>query len=46
MIGWFNNLPESNRRPASPLSAGEVQRAVHAQDFVPGGGRSANRWGT
>jgi len=39
-----NNLLESNRRCATPLSAGEdFIRALHAQDFALGGGRSANR---
>ena len=37
-----NNLPESNRRPASALNGEEqFRRVVHAQTFVSGGGRSA-----
>jgi hypothetical protein len=39
-----NNLPETNRRFDSPLSAGsDFGRAVHAKGRVLGGGRSANR---
>lgn len=39
----LNNLPETNRRCASPLSAdNEIERAVHARGYVLGG-RSANR---
>ena len=44
MNGQPNNLPEANRRRTSPLSAKEeFRRAVHAQDSVFGGGRSAKR---
>ena len=40
----LNNLPETNRRCAAPLSPGEeIGRAVHAREFVVSGGRSANR---
>jgi hypothetical protein len=39
-----NNLPETNRRPASPLSAEDKFRCVvHARGCILGGGRSANR---
>jgi hypothetical protein len=42
-----NNLPESNRRRASPLSVGEkFGRAVHARTCMLGGSSSANRWAT
>jgi hypothetical protein len=41
---WVNNLPETNRRPASELRAeGKFRRIVYARGCVPGGGRSANR---
>jgi prepilin-type processing-associated H-X9-DG protein len=40
-----NNLLETNRRPASPLGAGQqFRRAVYAQSCVFDGGRSAKRW--
>lgn len=38
-----NNLPKTNRRLVASLKAGEkFRRAVHAQDRVFGGGRSAS----
>jgi hypothetical protein len=40
----YNNLLESNRRPASPLgSRQQFGRAVYAQVFIFGGGHSAKR---
>ena len=40
-----NYLLETNRRPASPLGAGQkFLHSVHAQARASGGGRSANRW--
>ena len=44
LTGALNNLPETNRRRASVLSAGQqFRRGVHARVLVFGGGRSANR---
>jgi hypothetical protein len=38
-------LPETNRRPRSPLGAlQQLRDSVHAQAWVFGGGRSAKRW--
>ena len=40
----LNNLPETNRRRASPLGAGpRFRRLARAQACVFRGGRSANR---
>ena len=39
-----NNLLETNCRPGSPVGAApHFGRAVHAQAYAFGGGRSANR---
>ena len=45
VFGSANNLLESSRRPVSPLGATQpFGRAVYAQVFILGGGRSAYRW--